>query len=652
MMDAAGTITYKYDTRGRQTEEKRTIDSVDYTTSFAYDGADRNSTITYPTGEEVEQTYNGRGLPDTLTGDAAGDLVTGTTYNALGLVTQLTLNNTLKTTFGYYGTGGTYDTTGGYYGRLWEIKTLPQAGGTALQDVRHSWDAVGNLATRQDVLTSETETFGYDFIDRLTGVTGPYAESFTYDETGNMTSKDGTAYTYGENGAGPHAVTTIGDNTYTYDSNGNMTSRPEAVGSLASGPTVTVHITATPVQAPVATATVHITATPVQATTTTYTWDVENRLIATSDGASFVYDGDSNRIKKTESVETILYINKYYEKNLTTGVVTTNYYLGSKLIATREDTTLTYVHQDALTGTSVTTNASGTSTGSIKYFSFGQARSGYVTTAQKFTGQRLDNTGLYYYGARYYDPNIGRFISADTIVPNPANPQSLNRYSYCLNNPLKYVDPTGHDQIITTGGVNSNGQTWYTISDGAGNLLAIATGIDDLAAKMSSCESSSRGVDLPVVKTTVDTTNPSTTLPVTKETDVSYNFTTIGGSAVGNVQGKITTTWNTNDTITISVSLSTQVTSSALGNAWANTIASVNIGDYSHDIRLDEPGGTYITTPYTNCRVGTKTLNGSRETALSVTLSTGASSGIDRPSCPSAGIIQPLPRTYVIVGEQ
>jgi hypothetical protein len=52
---------------------------------------------------------------------------------------------------------------------------------------------------------------------------------------------------------------------------------------------------------------------------------------------------------------------------------------------------------------------------------------------------------LYYYGARYYDANIGRFISPDSIVPNPANPQSLNRYSYCLNNPLKYIDPSGHE---------------------------------------------------------------------------------------------------------------------------------------------------------------------------------------------------------------
>ena len=58
------------------------------------------------------------------------------------------------------------------------------------------------------------------------------------------------------------------------------------------------------------------------------------------------------------------------------------------------------------------------------------SRAGDVPTDIKFTGQRLDDTGLYYYNARYYDANIGRFISADTIIPNPANPQSFNRYSY------------------------------------------------------------------------------------------------------------------------------------------------------------------------------------------------------------------------------
>ena len=71
----------------------------------------------------------------------------------------------------------------------------------------------------------------------------------------------------------------------------------------------------------------------------------------------------------------------------------------------------------------------------------------YVQNANgtpKTSCSNSDQTGLYFYNARYYDATIGRFISPDSIVPNPANPQSLNRYSYCLNNPLRYTDPSGH----------------------------------------------------------------------------------------------------------------------------------------------------------------------------------------------------------------
>jgi RHS repeat-associated protein len=93
-------------------------------------------------------------------------------------------------------------------------------------------------------------------------------------------------------------------------------------------------------------------------------------------------------------------------------------------------------------------DSAGTSIGTTKYYPFGGARmsTGAIPTDKKFTGQRLDSTGLYYYNARYYDPVIGRFISSDTVVPDPKNPQCLNRYSYCLNNPLRYVDPSGHYQ--------------------------------------------------------------------------------------------------------------------------------------------------------------------------------------------------------------
>jgi RHS repeat-associated protein len=86
---------------------------------------------------------------------------------------------------------------------------------------------------------------------------------------------------------------------------------------------------------------------------------------------------------------------------------------------------------------------------------------GSVPTDKLFTGQRLDSTGLYYYGARYYDAGMGRFISPDTIIPNPANPQSFNRYSYCLNNPLKYMDPTGNWVEINGYDVGSIYSSWY-----------------------------------------------------------------------------------------------------------------------------------------------------------------------------------------------
>lgn len=70
---------------------------------------------------------------------------------------------------------------------------------------------------------------------------------------------------------------------------------------------------------------------------------------------------------------------------------------------------------------------------------------GTVSVNHKYTSQELDSeTGLYYYGARYYDPVLGRFISPDTIIQDPSNPQDLNRYSYVANNPVNYTDPTGH----------------------------------------------------------------------------------------------------------------------------------------------------------------------------------------------------------------
>jgi RHS repeat-associated protein len=165
-----------------------------------------------------------------------------------------------------------------------------------------------------------------------------------------------------------------------------------------------------------------------------------------------VYDGNGSRIKKTEGGQTVVYVNQYYAVNTTTSNATSSYYLGNKLIATMEkgvseNGTLRYVHQDHLTSTSLMTNQTGNQIGdTVKYLPFGETRANPdIPTDKLFTGQRLDGTGLYYYNARYYDPTIGRFISPDTVIQSMANPQCFNRYSYCLNNPLKYTDPSGHD---------------------------------------------------------------------------------------------------------------------------------------------------------------------------------------------------------------
>jgi len=93
----------------------------------------------------------------------------------------------------------------------------------------------------------------------------------------------------------------------------------------------------------------------------------------------------------------------------------------------------------------LSTNASGGKVSDMRYYPYGETRSGTIATDRRYTGQRQEiGLGLYDYNARSYDPSLSRFIQADSMVPSPANPQSLNRYAYTLNNPLRYTDPSGH----------------------------------------------------------------------------------------------------------------------------------------------------------------------------------------------------------------
>ena len=109
---------------------------------------------------------------------------------------------------------------------------------------------------------------------------------------------------------------------------------------------------------------------------------------------------------------------------------------------------------DHLGSTSMVADAGGTVVNELRYSAFGEIRyqNGTLTTDYLYTGQRQEaEIGLYYYVARWYDPAIGRFIQADSIVPNPLSVKGFDRYSYSYNSPLNYLDPSGHRPILLDG---------------------------------------------------------------------------------------------------------------------------------------------------------------------------------------------------------
>jgi RHS repeat-associated protein len=106
-----------------------------------------------------------------------------------------------------------------------------------------------------------------------------------------------------------------------------------------------------------------------------------------------------------------------------------------------------WLHGDHLGSASLTTDVSGQKVAEMRYLPFGATRwmSGMMPTDRRYTGQReVPAIGLHDYNARMYWPAAGRFVSADTVVPGPDNPQQFNRYTYVLNSPLVFNDPTGH----------------------------------------------------------------------------------------------------------------------------------------------------------------------------------------------------------------
>jgi RHS repeat-associated protein len=182
----------------------------------------------------------------------------------------------------------------------------------------------------------------------------------------------------------------------------------------------------------------------------TLTWDIDNRVssIAISGGGStsMEYDYAGVRVKKNAPAGITLYPFAGYEID-PNGVITKFIRIGIENFASKKGTNKYFYHNDHLESVNVITDIAGTRVQLNEYDPWGTvSRSeGAIDPAHRFTGQKLDpETGLYYYGGRYYDAEIGRFISADPFVQTPLDPQNLNRYSYVVNNPQNYIDPDGY----------------------------------------------------------------------------------------------------------------------------------------------------------------------------------------------------------------
>jgi RHS repeat-associated protein len=194
----------------------------------------------------------------------------------------------------------------------------------------------------------------------------------------------------------------------------------------------------------------------------TYTYDAENHLIAVDGGAtaSYIYDPDGRRTAKTTGGTTTSYVydlagNVLFETQGTSWVTGYNYFGGSLVALYKSGTTGTtsFIHHDHLGSTRLVTAMNQSVSDNLDYLPFGEQIAGDTSSTHKFTTKERDTeSGLDNFGARYFGSSLGRFMTPDwsskpQTVPyaDLGNPQTLNLYSYVVNNPLNRTDPLGHD---------------------------------------------------------------------------------------------------------------------------------------------------------------------------------------------------------------
>jgi RHS repeat-associated protein len=331
-------------------------------------------------------------------------------YDGESLLTQFDYGNDIRATY-------TYDSRD----RLLTIEF--KDGATSLLDLDYTYDSTGNITQlingwrdTSSTWHSETESYSYDGLDRLISAScTSWSHTYTYDKSGNRIGTDSLAYTINS----IDEVTALNDGTsFTYDDNGNRIQKTKGDD------------------------------------TWNYTYDYANRLTEIEANQStmgeYVYDGNGKRLQKIENSTTTFYIysgsHVLYEET-STGIATYIYGPNGKLAKRTtidQESHIYYYHSDGIQSMRLVTDGDKQLISSVTYHPFGNTYHEEGSEDYLFTGMALDSSGLYYVGARYYDAELGRFITKDRISGDYRYSQTLNRYTYCLNNPLKYVDLDGH----------------------------------------------------------------------------------------------------------------------------------------------------------------------------------------------------------------
>jgi RHS repeat-associated protein len=379
--------------------------------TLGYDAASRLISTTYPDQTVITNAY------DDLNHITSIEEYALFTYTPDSLLSTLTYNNGVVTTLGYDQ-------------RHRPLSIRAEKEGELLLSLGYTYDAVGNTTAIMKewidpvtyTMLTANESYTYDSIDRLTTASNGFGTlSFEYDAVGNRTKKivngEEAIYTYSLY----DRLSTAGEWVFDYDSNGNTISKADPTEEWL------------------------------------FQYDARDELVHVELNeevmGTYVYDGNGNRIKKTEwnqtsqQYETIIYIYSKgkvcYEKNMTTELEGTYIYGPAGRIAKKVGEEVMYYHTDHLGSTRLMTSASGNPITAIEYYPFGYSQLSGESERYSFTGQEMDSTGLYYLKARYYDPETGRFLTEDRGGCNYSEPQTLNKYVYCFNNPLRYTDPTG-----------------------------------------------------------------------------------------------------------------------------------------------------------------------------------------------------------------